>query len=57
VSIEVVPFKDGMPEYFFLVLFRDFFIAEADDGKSGGRRPTGTANPRRRNSGFPWKAH
>jgi two-component system, chemotaxis family, CheB/CheR fusion protein len=47
VSVEVVPFKDSMPEYLFLVLFRDFLISEtAADGKVGRNKPGGSQRQR-----------
>ncbi len=38
VTIEVVPFKNSLPEQFFLVLFRDVTVPPLEEGKDGRKR-------------------
>jgi two-component system CheB/CheR fusion protein len=48
IALEVVPFKNSLPENFFLVLFRDVTLPHQDEGKPGGKR--GGGHPRQRQS-------
>jgi two-component system CheB/CheR fusion protein len=41
VTIDVVPFKNSMPEYFFLVLFRDVYVGTVEEAKAGRKKHTG----------------
>jgi two-component system, chemotaxis family, CheB/CheR fusion protein len=41
VVVEVVPFKNSLPEYFYLVLFRDFEAAEVEETTAGRKKFSG----------------
>lgn len=43
VILEVVPFKNSLPERFFLVLFRDVTSPLLQEGEAGGKRKTSSA--------------
>jgi two-component system CheB/CheR fusion protein len=46
VTIEVVPFKNSLPEYFFLILFREVYAGAAEDAKTGRKKLPGNARHR-----------
>ncbi len=43
VTVEVVPFKNSMPEYFFLILFRDVYVGTVEEVKAVGGKALGNA--------------
>jgi two-component system CheB/CheR fusion protein len=43
VTIEVVPFKNSLPERFFLILFRDVTMPPLEEGKGGRKRSVTSA--------------